>query len=112
MLLASSRASAPSSSLSQRPQVVQVQPGLLVAMQATPPLQARLLALASVCHIRLKHNSLILTTTGGDDSASGTETGASASASATDASDSDNGAVRNSIAGAGLLGLVVAGLVL
>ena len=38
------------------------------------------------------------------------ETGAAASASTTD--DSDNGAVRNSIAGAGLLGLVIAGLAL
>jgi hypothetical protein len=57
MLLASSRASAPCSSLSQRPQVVQVQLALLVVTRAMPPLQVRLLALASVClHIHLGVN--------------------------------------------------------
>lgn len=107
-LLASNPASAPCSSLSLPQREVQVRLELLVA-QPTPLLP--LMALVSVCRSFCPHEYIPgLTLIGVSSDGSPSETGAAASASTT--GDSDNGAVRNSIAGAGLLGLVVAGLAL
>jgi hypothetical protein len=105
-LLASLLASALSSSLFQLELEELAQPAVARG-QATRLRQLQVMqALALVCFSFL-HFALPLTRPGGS---SASETGASASASAT--SDSGNGAIRNTVAGVGLLGLVVAGLAL
>ena len=106
MRLANSLASARSSSPSP-PQLEVLQQLALVPAVPLPLVLPRELALVSP-----SRRDYVCSLTGSGGSASGDSTATETGAAASSTSDSDNGAGRNTIAGAGLLGLVIAGLAL